>query len=287
MPPPGEVNSPLQRPLPPCVTDSAFFKSLPKSFSWPDSGDALSLRVLEEYGAVFVAQGVVAPPVVIFPDPNAVARWQASLSTEQAVLAGVPVRLQSAALRDLLKAREAAVQAHADITPRGADAAQRGYDDTLKLWRRRVIPGLEHWVEKGRLKPGEAERIRNSPLREQALAVLALEARGLYFSSDFSKSILLSVALPGASQHLSLLAFDIKEHANPTVRRILERHGWFQSVRSDLPHFTYLGVAEHRLPSLGLKLLKSGDREFWVPDLACASAEKQVKRQVANGKTPK
>ena len=118
-PPFGEVNSPLRRPLPPCITESAFFKSLPKSFQWPDPGDALGLRVLEEYGAMFVARGVVRPPTLIFPSQAAVARWQASLSTEQAEIAGVPGRLQSAAMRDLIKARQEAFEAHAGISPAG------------------------------------------------------------------------------------------------------------------------------------------------------------------------
>ena len=107
------------------------------------------------------------------------------------------------------------------------------------------------------------------PDREQASAILKLEGRGLYFSKDFSKSILYSVAIPGASQHLALLAFDVKEHANPTVRSILERHGWFQTVKSDLPHFSYLGVSTNELPSLGLKLVREGGRVFWIPDLDC------------------
>jgi hypothetical protein len=255
--------------LPGCITESPFFKSLPKDFRWPDPGDALSLRVLEEYGALFVARGVVLPPVVIFPDQNAVAHWQSNLSTEQADLAGVLVRLQSAAMRALMKAREEAFQAHVDISPRGPDAAQRGYAQTLELWRSRVNPGLQHWVDKGLLSATEAERIRKLPAREQAPEILELENRGLYFSKDFSKSVLLSVAPPGASQHLSMLAFDVKEHDDPVVRLILEHHGWFQTVRSDLPHFTYLGVKKELLPSLGLKMVRNGDRVFWIPDFAC------------------
>jgi hypothetical protein len=255
---------------PRCVADSTFFKNLPEGFHWPDPGDALSLRVLEEYGAIFVARGgVVLPPVVIFPDQNAAARWQSNLSTEQAELAGIPVRLQSAALHALMQARQEAFQAHVGISPRGPDAAQRSYDQTLELWRSRVGPGLQHWVDKGLLGAEEAERIRKLPAREQGAQILELEKGGLYFSKDFSKSILFSVAPPGASQHLSLLAFDVKEHDNPIVRSILERHGWFQTVRSDLPHFTYLGVDEHRLPSLGLRKLKKGARVFWIPDFAC------------------
>jgi len=256
--------------VPPCVAQSAFFKSLPKGFRWPEPGDALSLRVLEEYGAVFAAQGGgVTPPVVIFPDQDAVAHWQSTLNTEQAEIAGIPVRLQSAAMRALMKAREEGFQAHVGISPRGRDAAQRSYADTLELWRSRVNPGLTHWVAKGLLSATEAERIRSLPARQQAQEILELEKRGLYFSNDFSKSVLFSVAPPGASQHLSMLAFDVKEHDNPVVRSILERHGWYQTVRSDLPHFTYLGVDKHLLPSLGLKMVRDGGRVFWIPDFDC------------------
>ena len=79
------LENPISDHLPGCIAESPFFKSLPKGFRWPDPGDALSLRVLEEYGALFVARGgVVLPPVVIFPDQNAVAHWQSNLSIEQA-----------------------------------------------------------------------------------------------------------------------------------------------------------------------------------------------------------
>ena len=255
--------------LPPCLAETAFSKNLPKGFHWPDASDELSLRVLEEYGAIFVARGVVTPSMVIFPDRNIVSHWQSNLSTEQAEFAGVPVRLQRTAMQALLRAREEANQAHVGISPRGSDAAQRSYDDTLGLWRSRVDPGLQHWIAKGLLSAAEAERIRKLPARQQASAILGLERRGLYFSKDFSKSILFSVAPPGASQHLSLLAFDVKEHDSPVVRSILERHGWFQTVRSDLPHFTYLGVDKNLLPSLGLKKVRSGGRVFWLPDFDC------------------
>jgi uncharacterized protein YaeQ len=255
--------------VPPCLAQSVFFKSLPASFHPPEPGDALSWRVLEEYGAIFVARGIEAPPVVIFPNAEAVARWQTNLRTEQAEFAGISVRLQTAAMQALMKARAEAIQAHLSISPRGADAAQRNYDETLALWKSRVNPGLRHWVDRGLLGAPEAERIRNLPVREQAVEILRLEDRRLYFSKDFSKSILSSVAIPGASQHLALLALDVKEYDNPAVRSILERHGWFQTVQSDLPHFTYLGVSKQELPSLGLKMARKGGRTFWVPDFDC------------------
>ena len=89
----------------------------------------------------------------------------------------------------------------------------------------------------------------------------------MFFAKDLSKSIIYSVAPPGASQHLSLLAFDLKEFGEPEACRIMTRHGWFQTVVSDLPHFTYLGSAEDELPSLGLRRVESAERVFWIPEL--------------------
>jgi protein MpaA len=79
------------------------------------------------------------------------------------------------------------------------------------------------------------------------------------------------VAPPGASHHLALLAFDVKEHGQPAVRRILERHGWYQTVVRDAPHFTYLGMPKSRLESLGLTVVRDGDREYWKPRPASTS----------------
>jgi hypothetical protein len=252
---------------PPRPGGSAFSKHLPTGFRWPGSGDRLGLRLLEEYGAIFLARGVSIPPVVIFANEEAVAGWQKGLNTQQVQLAGLAVKLQSTAMKALLDARREALQTHLDISPVALNSARRSYEETVMLWKSRVDPGLRHWVTKGLLSATEAARIRSLPAREQTLAILDLEQRGLYCSNGFSKSILFSVAPPGASQHLALLAFDVRQHDNSRVRSILERHGWFQTVRSDLPHFTYLGVKKEELPSLGLKLIQAGGREFWVPDM--------------------
>jgi hypothetical protein len=102
---------------------------------------------------------------------------------------------------------------------------------------------------------------------EQVPEIFKLEAKGIFFSKDLSKSIIYSVAPPGTSQHLSMLALDIKEHNNSEVREILAKHGWFQTVISDLPHFTYLGIPENELESYGLKKVVDDGRVFWIPDL--------------------
>ena len=103
---------------------------------------------------------------------------------------------------------------------------------------------------------------------EQVREVLNLEKRGLWFSKDLSKSILYSVAAPGTSQHISMLALDVTQFADARVRRILANHGWFQTVKSDQPHFTYLGRMEKELPQLGLRSVTIGAQVFWIPDTA-------------------
>ncbi|MEP6902841.1 MAG: peptidase M15, partial [Actinomycetota bacterium] len=72
---------------------------------------------------------------------------------------------------------------------------------------------------------------------------------------------------PGSSQHISMLALDVAQNENPAVREVLAHHGWFQTIPSDLPHFTYLGVQESELPNLGLKKVTASGRTFWMPNL--------------------
>jgi hypothetical protein len=232
-----------------------------------DREDPLAVRVISEFGAVFVAQGgAVAPARWIFPDEGAVSAFQGGLP----VRAGgwlPPAELQAAAVASLEAASREAAARGLTLSPNGAGSARRSYAETVRLWRSRLEPGLEHWVRRGALARAEGERVRALPPREQVEAALALEERGLWLSTRFDKSILQSVAAPGTSQHLSLLAVDVKEHADPAVRAILARHGWYQTVYSDLPHFTYVGVAEGELPSLGLVRRENAGRTFWVVDV--------------------
>jgi hypothetical protein len=254
--------------LSPGATNQNFTANVPQGLVLPDKGDEVGMRVLRDYGAMFVARGgVQAPPVVVFADEAAVKQWQSSVHTTRAEIGGINIELQAAAMTALMEARTEAQGAKLDITPRGTDAARRSYEETVKLWRSRVEPGLAHWVKEGRLDSQEAARIRGLSPREQIPEILRLETDGLYFSTDFSKSILYSVAAPGTSQHLSLLAFDVKEHENARVRSVLANHGWFQTITSDAPHFTFLGVKETELAGLGLKKVTNGGRAFWVPDI--------------------
>jgi hypothetical protein len=232
------------------------------------AGDTLTRRVLEEYGAMFVAEGVPLPPACVFESEEAVERFQREAGWRTEILDGATIELQPAAMRALLDAREEAAYAGRRLTPRGgSEAGRRSFADSLRLWRSRCDPALDYWCAEGRLAGEEAERLRGLPLREQASAVLELERGGIYFSKYFDKSILQSVAAPGASQHLAMLAFDVAEFQDGRVGELLARHGWFQTVLSDLPHFTYLGLDERELPARGLRRLESGGQTFWVPDM--------------------
>ena len=230
--------------------------------------DTLTRRVLEEYGAMFVAEGVALPETCVFESEEAVEGFQRAAGWRGELLDGVHVELQPPAMEALLAAREEAARTGLRLTPRGGvEAGRRSFEDSLRLWRSRCDPALDHWCAQGRLDGAEAERVRGLPLREQAAAVLELERGGIYFSKYFDKSILQSVAAPGASQHLAMLAFDVTEFQDPRAGALLARHGWFQTVLSDLPHFTYLGLDERELPARGLRRLESGGQTFWVPDM--------------------
>jgi hypothetical protein len=234
-----------------------------------DADDIVERRLLAEYGAMFVATlSVKVPPRCVFHSEEECERFQAEVEPAAAQLGDARIELQPAALDALLAARDESLAAGFEITPRdGAEAARRNYADTLRLWESRVTPALAHWVSAKSLAPDEAERLGALASHEQIAAVLAQEERGNFFSKDFSRTILSSVAAPGASQHLSMLAFDAAEFREPRVREILARHGWFQTVLYDLPHFTFLGVHEKELRALGLKRVEDYGQTFWIPDI--------------------
>lgn len=243
-----------------------FIADLPGDFDFPK--DKTGKRLLAEYGALFAAAGGAVPPkTVIFKNEAEVSEFQSGLKKSKIIIGGFKLELQAAAVNALQKAIVEAAGKSLTITPRGADAAKRTYSDTIDLWASRVNPALAHWTREGKLKETEAAKIFNLSPFEQVPEIFRLESKGMFCSRDLSKSIIYSVAPPGTSQHLSMLALDINEHNDKNVRDVLANHFWFQTVVSDLPHFTFLGVPENRLPDLGLKQISSGGRIFWLPDL--------------------
>ncbi len=234
------------------------------------SDDPVARRVLHDYGAMFVGADTVAlPPCCVFTSEDQVASFQKEAGLAAATFGDAVVELQPAAMSALLQARAVARAQGLEISPRdGAEAARRSYADTVRLWNSRFSPALDHWTRAGRLTETQAERLRGLPVQKQVAEVLELEQEGIFFSQDLSKSVLYSIAAPGTSQHIAMLAFDAIEFLDPRVREVLEQNGWFQTVLSDLPHFTFLGLAEEELPGRGLKRTEVGGQTFWIPDVA-------------------
>jgi len=231
--------------------------------------DPVARRILEEYGAVYVAtKKVLPPPVCIFTNEDQVTRFQEEAGFDEEQIGFDVIELQPEALKQLRKAREQAQKEGLDITPRdGAEAARRNYGDSVRLWNSRFLPALDYWLSQGRLTAEQVARLKSLSLSQQIAEVLELEKSGIYFSKDLSKSILYSIAAPGTSQHIHMLAFDVNEFENSRVREIMAEHGWFQTVLSDLPHFTFLGLKEKDLPKNGLRSLEVNGQVFWIPNV--------------------
>lgn len=231
--------------------------------------DPVARRILEEYGAIFLAdKKVLPPPACVFTTEDQVTAFQDAAGYVAETIADAEIELQPEAMKALIKARAEAQKEALDITPRGgAEAARRNYEDSMRLWDTRFLPALDYWLSQGRLTEEQVARLRILPLHDQVAEVLELEKRGIFFSKDLSKSILYSIAAPGTSQHIALLALDVTEFDNPRIREILAQHGWFQTVLSDLPHFTFLGLKEKDLPKRGLKSVVVDGQTFWIPNV--------------------
>jgi len=231
--------------------------------------DDVACRVLHDYGAMFLgAENILPPPLCVFTSENEVSEFQNAAGWSSEKFGEAVIELQPAAMSALLRAREVSQAEGLDITPRdGAEAARRSYADTVRLWNSRFLPALVHWTGLGRLSEERADHLRALPVNQQVSEVLELEKDGIFFSKDLSKSVLYSIAAPGTSQHIAMLAFDANEFLDARVRQILAENGWFQTVLSDLPHFTYLGLAEQELPAHGLKSVEVDDQKFWIPDV--------------------
>ena len=229
-------------------------------------------RLLAEYGAIFLTTAT-APPSIIFRDSLEVERFQSTLQIGAATFGEYEMELQSDAMEALTAAAAELSERGMSLTPRAADSGRRSYDDTVGLWNRNVNRGLEHWGESGQITPERAESIqRLAPVDQVAIILEMEESEQIYFGTFFDRSILYSVAAPGASQHLSMLAFDAAEFQDPEVESTLARFGWHRTVVFDFPHFTYLGRDEQSLHSLGLKQevrdYNGRSYRFWIPNLS-------------------
>ena len=240
--------------------------------SFCNTSDATEKRILTEYGAVFLADKKVSiPSRFMFDSESEVTKFQSSVKSLKKNVGGVVIELQEAAMNALLKAADEVKKKNLTLKPRGGTtAARRVFADTVTFWNDRIKSGISHWKantnSKGKkLTEAEGKTLASLSGLAQVKEVLKLETEGFFFSKDKTKTILASVAAPGTSQHLFMLAVDIEEFGNATVRKIMAEHGWFQTAFSDQPHFTFLGLNESVLPSLGLESRTFGGQVFWTP----------------------
>lgn len=232
-----------------------------------DSSSPVERRVFEEYGAVYLTKAK-PPSKAMFENDSEVLAFQSAAGISSENIGGVTIELQPAAMNALKAAVDEARSKGLSITPRdGADAGKRSYSKTLELWKSRFEPALKHWKQKGRLDDAEIARLKGLPIKQQVAEVLKHENQGIFFNTFFNNSILYSVAAPGTSQHLSMLAFDVTEFADKRVQDVLANHGWFRTVQNDAPHFTYLGHRKSDLNDLGLKSVSKKDGVFWIPNV--------------------
>ncbi|MGB7069938.1 MAG: hypothetical protein WBD22_10635 [Pyrinomonadaceae bacterium] len=234
----------------------------------PVDTDPVSRRIFFEYGAAYAAiESVTFPQNCMYPDDKSVRAYQESILPKTATIEGVTIELQEVAMDALLATANEARQVNLRITPLdGTIAGKRTFADTERIWKSRFQRALDHWVAKRKISNKEARLVRRMSYHFQVKRVLHWESKGWYFSTDFSRSIFSATAPPGTSQHLSLLAFDVAEHENPDVVKLMNKNGWYRTILNDLPHFTYLGLAENELPKRGLRVMVKNGIQFWIPN---------------------
>jgi hypothetical protein len=236
----------------------------------PIDASLLARRAFAEYGAVFAAtEKVIIPPTCIFADEAAVSAFRSKLQVQQVTIRGTNLLLQKDAANSLIQVLVDADMQGITIAPLdGSIAAGRTYYETLRIWNSRFEPALEYWSRRGMISAEEALAIRSMKLDQQVEKVIEWESKRYWFGTNRRRSIFSSTAPPGTSQHISLIAMDIAPPLTPSKRALLNARGWFQTVKGDPGHFTYLGVPESDLPKRGLKAVLSDGISYWIPDLA-------------------
>ena len=114
----------------------------------PVSTSVVSLRVLQSYGSVFVANdSVKLPSTCIYKGDGEVTRFQKSVERKPIDVNGVRIDLQAGAAGALESAIGEAAATGIRITAfDGAIAGGRTYGDSLMLWNSRVFPAMEFWI---------------------------------------------------------------------------------------------------------------------------------------------
>jgi hypothetical protein len=225
-------------------------------------------RVLREYGAIFVAaENVTLPDTCIFSSDEAARKFQSGLRAKSGLVGGVLITLQSSAMDSLLAVVQEATQLNIKVMPLdGSIAASRTYADSVNIWESRFDPALKAWAARGNISTDDANAVMTFALEKRIEKVIEWESHGMLFGTGRRTSIFSSTAPPGTSQHLLLLAFDVARQPSALLIALFNSHGWFQTVKGDPQHFTYLGLLTPELPKRGLKQVDYGGTIYWLPD---------------------
>lgn len=186
--------------------------------------------LLRQYGAAFISinSNIKLPPKVIFANDQETKTYQATLAMG-AVNSGRNCYLQKGAADALNNSMK---QVKFSLkSGYGASDCTRNYETNLRFWRKYASNNTLEQVKQGK-----------------------------------ETAILSVVAPPGTSQHLWGLAVDLRV-STQAHRQALNQNGWFQTVENDVPHWTYLGVAEDSLSQWGFQKKMVRGIVYWLTPL--------------------
>ncbi len=191
---------------------------------------SLEYILLNAYGAVFANQQpeIKLPPKVILTSSQETSSFQATLTMAK-VEGTSNCLLQKAAAEALNQAK--ALTRIPLRSGYGTSDCIRSFETNLKFWQKYTNNQTLDQVRQGK------------------------ETR-----------ILGIVAPPGASQHLWGLAVDLSV-SSQSQRQALNKNGWFQTVENDVPHWTYVGLTEDKLPLFGFKNKVVRGITYWLTPL--------------------
>lgn len=242
-----------------------------------DPRSVVTRKVLEEYTSHLIARGIVLPSVCMLNETQST-NFKSSLKSSDVAsvrLAGMRFEFQRKAAIDLQKVIDRLAtlkisqlnfaREHSDRRPPitlavggrtqkiNRDWAIRDYQTVAENWEFDPAPGAIRTLIIEELNQGES-------------------MNPLYKGRNGNKPRMRSVAIPGASQHMLLVAFDLNNATckNQAVVKLLSDHGWWRTIRDDNCHFTYLGWnTERQLKENGMKKVvcprSDTNYAFWVP----------------------
>lgn len=219
-------------PTPPVIIDdkSKFFNAIATKLNPLPTPKTYEYLILQEYGGIFATTNpqIQLPPKVAFDTAKETKAFQDTLKLAR-VNAGRNCFLQAPAA--------ASFNTILRTTPiplksgRGKSDCLRTFETTREFWNKYSNEKTLQKIRQGQLQP-----------------------------------IMRKVAPPGSSQHLWGLAIDLGQ-LNPRQTQILNQNGWFQTVKGDQPHWTYLGMSMEELIQLGFKKQVIGRNTYWLTPL--------------------